>query len=117
VRGSAHDLTQLVLNLLLNAADAVGGEGSILVELRSEDGRVRLSVSDTGGGIPEQVRDNLFEPFVTTKPPGKGTGLGLAVCQALVLRLGGSIEAENRAPHGACFHVRLPCAAQPPNPG
>jgi two-component system NtrC family sensor kinase len=107
VRAPAHELTQIVLNLLLNAADAVGGEGSILVEVDEAGDRVRLSVSDSGPGIPEAIRDKLFEPFVTTKPAGKGTGLGLAVCQSLVERLGGSIRAENRAHGGARFVVEL----------
>jgi signal transduction histidine kinase len=113
IKAPTHELTQIVLNLLLNAADAVGGEGSILVEVDEHDGRVRLSVSDTGPGIPEAIKDKLFEPFVTTKPAGKGTGLGLAVCQSLVVRLGGSIRAENRAHGGARFVVELVPAKKP----
>jgi signal transduction histidine kinase len=113
IKAPTHELTQIVLNLLLNAADAVGGEGSILVEVDEHDGRVRLSVSDTGPGIPEAIKDKLFEPFVTTKPAGKGTGLGLAVCQSLVVRLGGSIRAENRAHGGARFVVELLPAKKP----
>ena len=108
VRGSDHELTQIVINLLLNAADAVAGEGHILIELAREDGLVRLAVSDSGPGIPQQVRDKLFDPFVTTKPAGKGTGLGLAVCHAIVERLGGSISGENLPTRGARFVVRLP---------
>jgi two-component system, NtrC family, sensor kinase len=108
VRGSAHELTQVVVNLLLNAADAVGGEGHVLIELTAEEGRVALAVSDSGPGIPSQVLDKLFEPFVTTKPVGKGTGLGLAVCHAVVQRLGGTIHGENLARQGARFTVRLP---------
>jgi signal transduction histidine kinase len=109
----AHELTQIVLNLLLNAADAVGGEGSILVEVDRQGDRVRLSVSDSGPGIPDSIRDKLFEPFVTTKPAGKGTGLGLAVCHSLVERLGGAIRAENREHGGARFVVELPAAKSP----
>jgi two-component system NtrC family sensor kinase len=110
VRGAAHELTQIVLNLLLNAADAVGGEGSILVEVEQLGGQVRLSVTDSGPGIPEALRDKLFEPFVTSKPAGKGTGLGLAVCLSLVERLGGTIRAENAAHGGARFVVELAAA-------
>lgn len=108
VRASAHELTQIVLNLLLNAADAVAGEGHILLELTRQDDRIELAVSDSGPGIPSEVRDKLFEPFVTTKPVGKGTGLGLAVCHAIVDRLGGSIHGENLPKRGARFVVRLP---------
>jgi signal transduction histidine kinase len=110
VTGSAHELTQIVLNLLLNAADAVGGDGHILVELTQKERSVQLAVSDSGAGIDATVRDKLFEPFVTTKPVGKGTGLGLAVCQAVVERLGGTIAAENLPHKGARFTVSLPSA-------
>ncbi|MET0339478.1 MAG: ATP-binding protein [Polyangiales bacterium] len=112
VRGSAHELTQIALNLLLNAADAVGGEGHILVELTREGDTCALGVSDSGPGIAEEIRAHLFEPFATTKPQGQGTGLGLAVCHAIVARLGGSIEGENLPHRGARFTVRLPSALQ-----
>ena len=111
VRGSADELTQLVLNLLLNAADAVGGEGHILLELLRDAGDCQLTISDSGPGIAAQIRAHLFEPFATTKPTGKGTGLGLAVCHAIVQRLGGSIEGDNLPERGARFRVRLPCAS------
>lgn len=108
VRGSESDLLQLTLNLLLNAADAVNGDGSILIEVDETADEVRFAISDSGSGIAEDMLDKLFDPFVTSKPPGKGTGLGLAVSQAIVMRLGGSIRAENRPLGGACFEVRLP---------
>ncbi len=109
VRGSADELSQIALNLLLNATDAIAGEGKILVAVstESETDSVVLTVTDTGPGIPHAVRDKLFEPFVTTKAPGKGTGLGLAVCQALVQRYGGSIQAGNDSHGGARFVVKL----------
>lgn len=106
----AHELTQVVLNLLLNAADAVAGEGSILVELAREDTRLVLSVSDSGPGIPEALLGRVFDPFFTTKPAGKGTGLGLAVCLSLVERFGGKITAENLPTGGARFTLWLPAA-------
>ncbi|MET0285072.1 MAG: HAMP domain-containing sensor histidine kinase [Polyangiales bacterium] len=109
VKGSAHELTQVVLNLLLNAADAVSGEGHVLIELRRTSAQVELAVSDTGPGIAAEVQGKLFDPFVTTKPTGKGTGLGLAVCHAIVERLGGTIRAENQD-RGARFTVTLPAA-------
>jgi two-component system NtrC family sensor kinase len=110
VHAPAHELTQVVLNLLLNAADAVGGEGSILIELARHDDRVVLSVTDSGPGIPEALLDKVFDPFFTTKPPGKGTGLGLAVCFSLVERFGGKIWVENGKQGGARFQVSLPAA-------
>jgi signal transduction histidine kinase len=113
VRGSAHELTQVVLNLLLNAADAVAGEGHVLIELSRDAREVVLAISDSGGGIPAAVQGKLFDPFVTTKPAGKGTGLGLAVCHAIVERLRGTISAENLE-RGARFTVRLPALSRLP---
>ncbi|AKF08578.1 sensor histidine kinase [Sandaracinus amylolyticus] len=107
VRGEADALTQLVLNLLLNAADAIEGEGSITITIAEHDDQIALTVDDTGPGIAPEVRDRLFEPFVTTKPTGSGTGLGLAVCWTIVERVGGTISAEDAPSGGARFVVRL----------
>lgn len=109
-RGSAARMSQVVLNLLLNAADAIDGEGTIRLEVREDEGWVELVVHDSGPGIAEGVRDQLFEPFVTTKPTGEGTGLGLAVCHAIVEQYGGALEAANAPEGGARFVVRLPAA-------
>jgi signal transduction histidine kinase len=110
-KGSADTLAQVVLNLLLNAADAIDGEGAITIAVDEEPGMLALSVTDTGPGIPPEVRSRIFEPFVTTKPAGRGTGLGLAVCWTIVERLGGTIVAENAPEGGARFVVRLPIAS------
>jgi signal transduction histidine kinase len=109
-RGSSPRLAQVVLNLLLNAADAIDGDGTIRLEVHPTDDErwVELVVQDTGPGIPEEVREHLFEPFVTTKRTGEGTGLGLAVCLALVEQAGGTLEASNADEGGARFVVRLP---------
>jgi two-component system, NtrC family, sensor kinase len=112
VIGSQHRLTQIVLNLLLNAVDALEGRGRIEVRVEPRDQtHVSLSISDTGPGIANDMQDKLFEPFTTTKPAGKGTGLGLAVTHAIVESLGGSIRASNRAEGGACFVVQLRAGA------
>lgn len=110
VRGDHERLRQLLLNLLFNAADALGGKGAIEVRASNGDGLVRLVVQDDGPGIDEAILDQVFDPFVTTKPAGQGTGLGLAVCHTIVERLGGRIEATNRAGGGASFVVTLPAA-------
>jgi two-component system, NtrC family, sensor kinase len=110
VRAPAHELTQIVLNLLLNAADAVAGEGSILIDLTRKDDALLLTISDSGPGIPDAVLGRIFDPFFTTKPPGKGTGLGLAVCMSLVERFGGKLWAENTKSGGAQFSLELPAA-------
>ncbi|WP_437622045.1 ATP-binding protein [Sorangium sp. So ce1151] len=105
-------LVQVLLNLLLNAADAVprarGGARVALRASRAADGGARIEVEDNGPGIAEAVRDTLFEPFITTKQVGEGTGLGLAVCRGLVEAAGGSIGVERGEGGGARFVVLLP---------
>jgi signal transduction histidine kinase len=110
VRGDEERLRQLLLNLLFNAADALGGKGRVEVRATNGGGVVQLTVEDDGPGIDREILSQIFDPFVTTKAAGKGTGLGLAVCHTIVERLGGSIAAANRAQGGAVFEVRLPVA-------
>lgn len=107
---SHERLVQVVLNLVLNAADAVRERGRVRVQAESAPGGVRLSVEDTGPGVAPEVRSRLFEPFVTTKEVGKGTGLGLAVCRGLVEAVGGSIALDDSYRAGARFVVELPRA-------
>jgi signal transduction histidine kinase len=106
VRLHEERLVQVLLNLLMNAADAIDGEGRIVVEVEDDD-LVTIRVSDTGPGIAPEVAERLFEPFVTTKPSGQGTGLGLAVCHSIIERAGGTIAAVP-SNEGATFSVRLP---------
>jgi two-component system, NtrC family, sensor kinase len=111
--GDPGQLHQVVTNLLLNAADAMGGRGRITIASRPHragDG-VILSFTDTGEGIPSQIRDKIFDPFFTTKPPGKGTGLGLAVVYGVIQRHGGSIEVTSPPEGGASFIIKLPLDA------
>ncbi|MBW2684572.1 MAG: HAMP domain-containing histidine kinase [Deltaproteobacteria bacterium] len=110
VRGDHERLRQLLLNLLFNAADALGGKGRIEVRASNGGGVVQLIVEDDGPGIDREIIEQVFDPFVTTKATGQGTGLGLAVCHTIVEQLGGSIEAVNREQGGAMFEVRLPAA-------
>ncbi len=103
-------LVQVLLNLILNAREVVPAEGgrvSIRAALAGE-ARVRVTVEDNGPGIPAEVRDHLFEPFVTTKPVGEGTGLGLAVCRGLVEAAGGTLVVETGSLGGALFAMELP---------
>jgi signal transduction histidine kinase len=119
VRGSRERLTQVLVNLLINAADAMGGTGLVRVDAdllepwRRPDGTtvpraVRLRVADSGPGISAATLPGIFDPFYTTKEPGHGTGLGLAVCQGIVTSLGGMISADNDPAGGAVFTVVLP---------
>ena len=103
-------LIQVVLNLVLNAADAVGAGGHVRIAAEPSELGVRLSIEDDGPGIDPKVKDRLFEPFVTTKEVGKGTGLGLAVCRGLVEAAGGTIGLDTSVTRGARFVVDLPRA-------
>lgn len=106
---SQEELTQVLLNLLMNAADACEGDGNIHVSVRQRDaGLVELLVQDDGPGISSDVSDSIFEPFVSTKDVGKGTGLGLAVTKGLIEAAEGKIFVEKSPTGGAQFVVLLP---------
>lgn len=107
-------LRQIILNLLNNAAQAVGRDGVVRVSTRNASGRLEIAVQDTGPGIEPEVMDRLFDPFFTTKPPGQGTGLGLSTSLYIANRLGGTITAANAPNGGALFTVRLPLDAAAP---
>lgn len=108
VRGNSDRLLQVFLNILLNAADAMEGKGRIFVRCAVVGDVVRVTIGDTGPGIPEEFRRRVFEPFYTTKPPGRGTGLGLSVAWNIVTEHDGSIAVGERAGGGAEFRVDLP---------
>jgi signal transduction histidine kinase len=100
---------QVLLNLLINAADALAGKGRIVVTMaRKDDRRIQISVADNGPGIPADIYLKVFDPFFTTKGVGKGTGLGLFVCHTIVSRYGGEIALESKPGQGATFTVTLP---------
>ncbi|MCM0755737.1 ATP-binding protein [Desulfovibrio aminophilus] len=102
-------LRQVILNLLNNAMQAVGCQGSVTVstDMTARD-RVRITVDDTGPGISPDNLSKIFNPFFTTKPPGQGTGLGLSMCMTIMERLGGTIQAASPPGQGARFEVVLP---------
>jgi PAS domain S-box-containing protein len=117
--GDAGELHQVVVNLMTNAAQAIGaGVGSITVSLwrASEIGgfgpMVRLSVADTGCGMDETTRNRVFEPFFTTKEVGSGTGLGLSVVHGIVIGHGGKITVCSKLGEGTQFIISLPCGEQ-----
>jgi C4-dicarboxylate-specific signal transduction histidine kinase len=111
VMGNQVLLEQVVMNLLLNARDAMAERGDrprvVRVSVYATQGDVLLSVADAGTGIPAAVLPRIFEPFFTTKPPGEGTGLGLPICHGIVRSLGGTITASNSG-SGAIFTITLP---------
>ncbi|HYJ91596.1 MAG TPA: ATP-binding protein, partial [Pyrinomonadaceae bacterium] len=108
VVADADQLQQVFLNLLLNARDAMPPGSKLGIKSSHVSSEVRVSVSDSGCGINDSDSKQIFDPFFTTKAPGKGTGLGLAVCYGIVTAHGGRIEVESRNGQGSTFHIILP---------
>ena len=108
VKCNPQQISQVVLNLVLNAVQALEGRGVIAVRTFTRDGGVCLEVSDTGKGIPPELLDRIFEPFFTTKEQGKGTGLGLSISSDIVQKHKGLIEVASQEHRGTTFTVWLP---------
>jgi signal transduction histidine kinase len=101
-------LNQIFLNLIINASQAIEGDGRITVSTREEMGFVRIDVADTGSGIDPAIVERIFEPYFTTKPEGVGTGLGLNIARDIARAHGGDITVDSAPGHGATFSVFLP---------
>jgi two-component system sensor histidine kinase HupT/HoxJ len=108
--GDQHQIEQVMVNLLLNAADAIESveHGQIYVSIMVSENGVAVSVEDNGSGVPDRMSGEIWKPFVTTKPSGKGTGLGLAICRYIVEMHGGTISYYRNAFGGAGFVFMLP---------
>ncbi|HEY8062177.1 MAG TPA: ATP-binding protein, partial [Gemmatimonadales bacterium] len=96
VRADRVAIEQILINLIDNGLAAAGPDGTVRVSGGVHDGRVELSVEDSGRGVPDEIAGRLFEPFFTTKDPGRGTGLGLSVARELAEQQGGTLRFENR---------------------
>ena len=103
---------QVCVNLLLNARDAMPAGGEIALDAVIQGRELVLSLTDSGHGIAPDQLPRIFEPFFTTKDPGKGQGLGLAVCQRLIGEAGGRIEVQSALGQGSSFTLRLPVARE-----
>jgi two-component system NtrC family sensor kinase len=103
-------MQQVFINILMNAAEAMAGSGSLEVSTSVAEGNtyVVTSIRDTGPGIPEEIRGKIFDPFFTTKPLGKGTGLGLSIAFGIVRKHNGIIDVESEVGKGTTFHIKLP---------
>nr|WP_319392363.1 ATP-binding protein [uncultured Desulfobacter sp.] len=112
VRGNAQELSQVVLNLMINACHAIKDNPDGFIELvtQKEDDQTLIHVKDNGTGIAKQHKSRIFDPFFTTKPVGQGTGLGLSVGYGIIRHHQGTIMAANRKSQGAQFTIRLPLA-------
>jgi signal transduction histidine kinase len=118
---SAHRLTQVLLNVILNAGAAIASRAGgaletdlVTVRVRPRGGLARIEVEDTGPGVPASMREHVFEPFVTTKDVGEGTGLGLAVCRGVVEAAGGTIAIDESYAAGARVVIEVPLAKEHP---
>jgi len=110
VLGRPAILGQVFLNLIRNAAEALGGEGTITISVGEQDDRAVITVTDDGPGVPDEVLERLFHEECTTKCPETGTGLGLFMSHRVLSKHQGTLEAANRPSGGAVFTVTLPLA-------
>jgi C4-dicarboxylate-specific signal transduction histidine kinase len=113
VLGDEARLTQVLVNLLLNASQAFERadpeHNAIRIHVqRDGDGHAIVRVSDNGPGVPPDLHSRIFEPFFTTKPVGEGTGLGLAICADIIASVNGELALESHPGKGACFRIKLP---------
>jgi signal transduction histidine kinase len=113
VLGDPDQLYRVFLNLFRNAEQAMGGRGTLALRGESHDSQIVVDVSDSGPGIPEKVRERLFQPFAAAV--GRGSGLGLAICREILRAHGGDIELLATGPQGTTFRITLPAAAERQN--
>ena len=105
-------LAQVIINIALNAAQAMDGRGRLAIAARPLSHGVLISITDTGPGLPPELMGRVFDPFFTTKPVGQGTGLGLAICHRIVESYNGTIDLESSLGQGTAFNIRLPAQAR-----
>jgi len=109
---NVSQLNQAFLNIVMNAAQAINGDGTIMIHAGRKDDGIAVSIRDTGPGIPDDVLPHIFEPQFTTKPAGEGTGLGLMIAREAVEEHGGTIKVDTRLGTGTTFFIHLPCQTE-----
>jgi two-component system cell cycle sensor histidine kinase/response regulator CckA len=112
VRADAGQINQVLVNLAINARDAMGGAGTIIIGTANEGDEVVLRVRDDGAGMDEETRELAFDPFFTTKEPGKGTGLGLASAHGIITQSGGTITIDSEPGRGTLITIRFPAVSE-----
>ncbi|MDR2437734.1 MAG: PAS domain S-box protein, partial [Endomicrobium sp.] len=110
IKSNAMQMQQVILNILLNAKDAMPNGGKITIKTKVQRCNYVLSISDTGSGISSNIISKIFDPFFTTKEIGKGTGLGLSICYGIVKSLQGEISVESVIGKGTTFYIKFPLA-------
>ncbi|MBN1794359.1 MAG: PAS domain-containing protein [Candidatus Omnitrophica bacterium] len=108
ILASPGQLDQVFVNILINAVQAIPERGRVHIRTYKKSGYVYAEISDTGGGIPEEIRARIFEPFFTTKEVGKGTGLGLSIAYGIITNHNGTLEVESKVGEGTTFRIGLP---------
>ncbi len=103
-----QQLSQVFMNLIFNAVDAIGEHGTIAIKTYERDKNIFIEIADTGVGIPQENLSRLFEPFFTTKDPGKGTGLGLSIAREIIKKHAGEINVTSKLGQGTTFIIRIP---------
>ncbi len=111
VRGRPEELLQVFVNVITNAMQAMQGRGTLRVSTHRENGAVAVDISDSGPGIPQDIREKIFDPFFTTKKPGEGTGLGLHISRTIVKKFGGRIVVSSQEGRGTTFQLQFPVEA------
>ncbi len=101
-----EQIQQVLINIITNAVQAMPDGGKLAIGAREKGKFLEVEIADTGAGIPEEVRDEVFEPLFTTR--AKGIGLGLAVCKSIIDRHGGEIEVKSKVGEGTTFNIKLP---------
>ena len=108
IKADAGQIEQIIMNLVVNARDAMPKGGTLTVETLSKNEKIIIKVKDTGIGIPEEIRDKIFDAFFTTKHTVKGVGLGLSVCYGIIKDHGGDIRLKSKTGKGSTFSIILP---------
>jgi len=108
IAGDQAQLQQVILNLMNNAIDAIGKDGTISIRSGAGKSEIRITIADTGPGIPESMQKKVFDPFYTTKSTGKGTGLGLWISYSIIEKMGGKLALQSKEGQGATFTITLP---------
>jgi len=110
VRCQPAQINQVFFNLIVNAAQAIEGQGTLTLKTRAVDGWAEVDIADTGKGMGPEALQRIFDPFYTTRPIGKGTGLGLSEAYDIVVKHGGRIDVDSAPGRGSTFRIRLPVA-------
>lgn len=109
VIGLQDEISQVWTNIIVNACQAMNFKGNLTIQAMKSDGIVKISFTDTGCGIPDEIKEKIFDPFFSTKKIGEGSGLGLDIVRNIVLRNSGRIYFHSELNRGSVFYIELPC--------